>query len=324
MRRFPPFAALVAFDALARCGSFTAAAENLGITQSAISHQVKRLEELLGTQLVDRQAGGCVLTAEGMRLSAELAPLLARLASLGERNELRSRRLKVRVGLGQTLSNLWLAARVTAFRADLADIDVEFVETSGDDRTPSEDFDLSIHWVNAARAVNTPTQRVLFREDVFPVCHPRLLAGRPPYGDLDDLVPLGLLHKHAPIAAGAGAEWHWATWYRTFGGHSSVVDALSASPRFNSIGPLIAAAMAGAGVALGRSLLVHDALRSGALVRPLGPAFTMPSSKVHICVWHANRNNRDAVATVAGWIAKASRQTVEGVGASRMPAETAV
>ena len=152
------------------------------------------------------------------------------------------------------------------------------VETEAPERVA--DLDLRILWVPASSLKATTTQRPLFRERVFPVCHPSLLPSGMTPEDPSLLLRLPLSHK-GPREGTAGAEWSWSTWLKRLG--------LSARPkerlRFVAIGPAIAAALQGTGVVLARSMLVHDALADGRLVRVLPPSRDMLSSKAHVVRW---------------------------------------
>src|SRR5204863_7012226 len=116
-RRLPPFASLVAFDAVARHRSFTRAAEELGVTQSAVSHQIRRLETFYGTPLLRRLNPGVELSAEGALLRAELASLLDSIAGLEPRLRRRTGRRTVRLGAGMGLAAWWLVRRLPSFQA---------------------------------------------------------------------------------------------------------------------------------------------------------------------------------------------------------------
>jgi LysR family glycine cleavage system transcriptional activator len=313
MRRFPSFVGLVAFDAVARNGSFTEAARDLGVTQSAVSHQVKLLESYLGTQLIERKNPGMNLTLEGAALVVELEPLLSRLSRIGERRRLGSRTARrVRIGVGSALSSLWLARRIADLMDYIGPNEVDLVETAGNEPELPESLDLTVHWVPASKLQTSHSQQILFREDVFPVCHPSLIENRAPR-TLGDLTHLRLLHKRSPADYEGGPEWTWAAWFRLFGNDTEPLPDLGkGSPHFTNIGTVLAAAMEGAGVALGRSLLVHDAIQDGRLVRALDASFCMPSSKVHVCKWHAGQDDDESVALVVQWFLEAGRRTIDG------------
>src|SRR6201996_9401095 len=104
IRRLPPFGPLVAFDAVVRHRSFTRAADELGVTQSAISHQVRRLEEYFGAQLLKRLNTGVELSEEGTNLQGELAHLLDGIAGLERSLRRRSGKQTLRVGASSSLA----------------------------------------------------------------------------------------------------------------------------------------------------------------------------------------------------------------------------
>ncbi|MFN3400362.1 MAG: LysR substrate-binding domain-containing protein, partial [Ferrovibrio sp.] len=147
------------------------------------------------------------------------------------------------------------------------------------------------------------TQTLLFREQVFPVCAPSIL--KKPLRDPARLAELPLLYKSAE--AGQGEEWEWSTWFQRLG--------IKARPkprlRFEEIGLAIAAAMEGGGVALGRSLLVHDALKDGRLVRPLGDGWALPSAKVHLARWPAVSSRNLRLRAFVDWLAVETAKTVQ-------------
>src|SRR5262245_46101662 len=127
MRRLPPFAELVAFEAVARHLSFTRAAAELCLTQSAVSHRVRRLEEHLGTQLIRRLNPGLALTDAGAALLPELASVLDRLEALQGRRERR-----LRVAAGSALCTWWLARRLPEFMSQRPGLSIELVPIEND------------------------------------------------------------------------------------------------------------------------------------------------------------------------------------------------
>ena len=103
-RRLPPFGPLIAFDAVARHRSFTRAADELGVTQSAVSHQVRRLEDFLGVQLLIRLNPGVELSDDGAKFQGELAILLDGIAGLEPSLRRRPGRQTLRLGAGSSLA----------------------------------------------------------------------------------------------------------------------------------------------------------------------------------------------------------------------------
>lgn len=309
MRPLPPFDALIAFDAVLRLGSMTAAAEELGITQSAVSHRLRRLETFLGTDLLLRRRAGLTPTPAGAALAEGLGDVFESMASLRERSRQAAHPARLRVGLGAALAQHWLMRRLPDFSRRHPGIEIELAvfTTRAQAEARGGDLDLRIHWVKPDEARNSSTQRLLFREQVFPVCAPSVL--KKPLREPTNLAELPLLYKSAETRQGEakqGAEWEWTTWFQRLG--------IKARPKprlhFEEIGLAIAAALEGGGVALGRSLLVHDALTEGRLIRPLGDGWSLPSSKVHLARWPAARSRDLRLHAFIDWLTAEAARTV--------------
>lgn len=305
MRPLPPFDALVAFDAVLRLGSMTAAAAELGVTQSAVSHRLRRLESFIGTELLLRRRAGLTPTPAGAALAEGLGDVFDSMAALRERSRMAAHPARLRVGLGAALAQHWLVRRLPDFSRRHPGIEIELMifTTRAQAEARGGDLDLRIHWVKPEEARNSSTQTLLFREQVFPVCAPSIL--KKPLRDPARLAELPLLYKSAE--SGQGEEWEWSTWFQRLG--------IKARPkprlRFEEIGLAIAAAMEGGGVALGRSLLVHDALNDGRLVRPLGEGWVLPSAKVHLARWPAARSRDLRLRAFVDWLAAETAKTVQ-------------
>jgi LysR family transcriptional regulator, glycine cleavage system transcriptional activator len=217
VRHLPPFAPLVAFDAVARHRSFTRAAEELGVTQSAVSHQIRRLERFYGVQLLLRLNPGVELSAEGTILRGELAILLDNIAGLTPRLRRRPGLRTIRLGAGMALAGWWLVRRLPSFQQAHPDITLEFepIETEQD---AARSVDLRIVWTSLVEARPNSTQAPLFQERVVPVCAPRLLPGGKPLADPADLAELPLIQK----GAGSTGEWSWEFWFKALALHRTV------------------------------------------------------------------------------------------------------
>ncbi|BBK32200.1 LysR family glycine cleavage system transcriptional activator [Stella humosa] len=304
MQTRPPFDALIAFDAALRLGSMTLAAGELGVTQSAVSHRIRRLEAFMGTALLLRRNAGLAPTPAGAALAEGLTALLDDLAGLRSRCRAADAPDNLRVGVGAALAGNWLVRRLPGFAAACPGIAIELAVVENEAQAHAPDIDLRILWVPAAEARSTSTQRPLFQECVFPVCHPALLPAAFVPGDPALLSTLPLLHK-GPAGRGTGAEWSWAAWLDRLGLPPRPGDTL----RFATIGTAIAAALEGAGAVLARSMLVHDALADGRLVRLLPDGWDMPSSKVHVLRWPAALSGDDRVRRFAAWLVERTAET---------------
>ena len=297
MRSLPPFDALVAFDTALRHRSMTLAAAELGMTQSAVSHRLRRLEAYVGAPLLNRSSTGLSATPAGTALAAGLADLLDGLSDLRARCRAVTAPSGLRVGVGAALADYWLVRRLPGFAAANAGLEVELVIVESEAELRASDIDVQILWQPTATARSSSTQRLLFQEQVFPVCVPGVLPGGRTLRDPKALAKLPLLYKGTP-GRGQGAEWSWPVWFERLGIAGKPP---AAALRFGTIHTAISAALQGAGVVMARSLLVHDALKDGRLVRVLPSSWDMPSSKAHIVRWPAALTGDERVRRFVSW-----------------------
>ena len=286
LRRMPPLGALRAYEAAARHLSFTLAAEELNVTPSAISHQVKALERWLGVPLFRRFNRALALTEDGR------AYLPAVGAALDGISDATMRLLHGEVSRALTVSTLtsfaagWLVPRLKGFRAAWPDIDVRLMLSEELVDFRRDGVDLAIRYGGGAwpgvRAVRFLT------EDIFPVCSPGLLAREPLYTPAD-LARHTLLHDDMPA--------DWGTWLGAAG--VAGVD-VARGPRFDQSNLVIQSAIDGEGVALGRSALVADALADGRLVRPF--AISLPAQYAHYIVCPEAVIDRPAIRAFSDWL----------------------
>ena len=296
MRRLPPFPELVAFEAVARHLSFTRAAAELCVTQSAVSHRVRRLEKFYGAQLIQRLNPGIALTDAGAALLPDLTALLDGLTRLGKRGE-----RHLRVAAGSSLCTWWLAGRLSEYMKHHPDLSIELIAIDNDN-TSLPDVDIRILWMKESEIAHGVPHALLGNEHVFPVCNPRLVSGRPS-GDVHVLEPMTLLHKSAQTAG----EWSWNVWFEHLG-----IDRKrrGSELRFNDLSMSISAAMDGSGVSLARSLLVHDALRDGRLIVPIAHIEPMTSVKQHVARWRRDRANDPDIKSFVSWLTKEAKSTL--------------
>lgn len=303
MRRLPPFPELVAFEAVARHLSFTRAAAELCLTQSAVSHRVRRLEQHYGTRLIRRLNPGLLLTEAGKAL---LPALVAALDALARLDAPRERRL--RVTAGSALCTWWLAGRLASFMAARPGVSVELIPLDAPD--PSiPDVDVRIMWVAPADQVAGANQAPLFREQVFPVCSPRLLPDARPLADAQALAGMTLLHK----AVHASGEWSWPVWLERLGVEPR--KRRGAELRFADMGLMLSAAVNGSGVCLARSLLAHDALRDGRLAVALARFEPMTSVKAHVARWPTHKAGDADIEAFVAWLVDEARRCLADTSA---------
>lgn len=293
-RELPNLLALRAFEAAGRHLSFTRAAEELFLTQGAISRHVRGLEEELGVKLFHRRARSMELTASGAAYFATVRQAFDLLAS-GSR-QVRSSRAQVRLKVALTASFAanWLLPRLSRFTVAHSEI--------GIDLEPGvQVVDLSAEGVDAAIRYGSDNwpgldAAVLMSEDVFPVCSPTLLTSDPPLRKVSDLV------HHNLLLSGPRSDWDdWAA----FAGLD-----LRAVPRQTMLydyNLVLQAAVDGMGVALGRRILVEGRLKSGELIQAL-PQTLRGSLGYYLVTLPAKRGDRSIDAFRTWLLAEAAEQ----------------
>ncbi len=253
--RLPSLNGLRAFEAAARHLSFTVAASELNVTQTAISHQIRRLEEELGIRLFIRQNRALALTPEAfndLRLATER--LLRR-----ENDHV------LTISTLASLAAKWLLPRLSAFQEAHPGIDVRITTSTGLVDFKNGDVDAAIrygrgHW---------PGLRAdwLMADELFPVCSPALLAGKKPLRRPEDLADHVLLHSSA------ANDDDWRLWLTAAGLPTN----LSKQPgiTFDLVFMTVQAAIDGIGVAMGRTSYVEADIAKGRLVVPF--KITLPA-----------------------------------------------
>lgn len=260
--RLPSLDLLRGFEAAARHLSFTRAAAELHVTQSAVSRQIKTLEEQLGISLFRRLNRALLLTEEGQALSRAVAVALggieqavARLSSAAER-----RPITVTTSVG--FAALWLVPRLAQLRAAHPDIDIRLAASNEMADLQRDRIDVAIRFCepNAAPVGAVP----LVGEDVFPVASPRLLRDRAhPLRTPADLKHHVLLHFDNALG-----EWPWLTWQEWLVALKVPGLEPAGTLLFSHYDQLVRAAIDGEGVGLGRAPLVERFLKNGELVAP--------------------------------------------------------
>ncbi|MFD4840345.1 transcriptional regulator GcvA [Achromobacter sp. NPDC058515] len=290
MRSLPPLGALRAFEAAARHLSFTRAAAELCVTQAAISHQVRQLEQWLGQPLFTRKGHTLSLTHKGAAYLTDLSLAFDNLAAATER--VREARVEpLRITVLPSFATRWLLPRLPAFRARHPDVDLRVTSAvelwSGDG-----EFDIGIR-SGLGRWPGVKAD-LIAREFLSPVCSPEVAKGPPMLAQPADLAGVPLLHDQ-PRAA-------WRQWCE----HANVALDLSQGVAFNDAALVLQAAAEGQGVVLGRLMLAGDALRAGRLVRLFDHA--LPNDYSYWIVYSRAAAQRSDVSAFRGWLLEEARQ----------------
>jgi len=296
----PPLGFFQGFEAAARNLSFTKAAEELFITQSAVSRQIKALEDYLGVPLFKRRPRSLVLTESGQALHRIAADVLERLQAATDqiRAETRARQLSITTTTG--FASLWLIPRLPRFTRLYPDIDVRISATTESLNLERSLIDLAIRYCRPD-AVSEGAVR-LFGEEMLPVCSRALLRDRSrPLKRPQDLKHHTLLHFDYP-----GAELQfmdWGTWLAALG----IRDLKPAGAlHFSQYEQMIQAAIAGQGVALGRQPLMNELIQSGQLATP----FKQPvvGSRAYFIIESPIGTGKPHVRQFADWVLDEARR----------------
>jgi LysR family glycine cleavage system transcriptional activator len=266
-RVLPPLNALRTFEAAARHLSFTRAAEELAVTQAAVSHQVKALEGFLGFALFRREPRQLLLTDRGQRYGLALREIFARLHEATARVRAPGGRQQLTISVIPSFAARWLVPRLGALQALAPEIDVRVAPSREPATFGADGVDVGIRFGHG----RYPGLRtwMLMRDEMFPVCSPTVAARLERPADL---------RRHTLLHDDSYDDW--ARWLRA--AKVRGVDA-ARGPIFTDASIVLDAASAGQGVALGRGVLAAADLAAGRLVRPFRRAIAVDRAYYLVC-----------------------------------------
>ncbi len=282
----PSTSALAAFDSVARLGSFSLAADELSLTQGAVSRQVMALEDQLGVKLFERGTRGVTLTADGATYAKAIAVALGDIRSASLQVMTKTHGHTLNLAMLPTFGTRWLLPRIPKFVAEHPQITLNFATRIGQFDFEKEGLDMAIHigrpdWP-AAESV------FLMDEMVAPVCSPAFLEANT-ISSAAELSRLPLLH----MASRPGA---WDDWFKSL--------QISAQPapamRFEQFSSVAQACMAGLGIALMPLFLIEVELKAGQLVQAFDHQVKSPSS--YYAVAPLSRINHMPVVLFRRWL----------------------
>jgi LysR family glycine cleavage system transcriptional activator len=268
-RRLPPLNALKAFEAAARSESFTRAAQELNVTQGAVSHQVKALEATLGIKLFNRERQRLVITEAGRDYLAVVRDALDRIAAGTERLMQRQSAGVLTVSTSPDFAAKWLVYRLGRFAESHPQFDLRVSAAAHQVDFAREDVDVAVRHGDG----KWPGLDVvrLCSERLFPVCSPKLISGRNRITAASDLLKFPLLRLD-----------DWKTWTRWFAA-AGVIDPVARGPVLNRASMLIDAAVDGHGIALARTVLAAWDLINGRLVTPIDVSLKLSNTYWIVC-----------------------------------------
>ena len=282
----PSLTALRSFEAAARHLSFKTAAGDLGVTPTAVSHQIRELEGQLGQRLFERMTRRVALTPVGHRLYEDLARAFAIMRAAVETCRTTEARATATLGLGPLVATKWLSPRLSRFWRDCSDIDLRLHHSPLELDFRNNDIDLAIAWGNG----RWPglISEMLLQIRTTPVASPRLFPGdravRP-----QDLEAWPLLHQRDHAG--------WRAWFAAAGlpaakvAHGIVIEDAHVVHQ---------AAIEGQGVALGNLPLINDDLAAGRLVAPFDLA--VASKRAYYLTYPAETLERPHLRQVRDWL----------------------
>jgi DNA-binding transcriptional LysR family regulator len=292
----PSLTALATFEASARHRSFKLAAGELNVTPSAVSRQIKALEDEFDVPLFSRQPGGVALTPEGEDLYAVLSSGFARASEVVHRIKTRNRAHSVTLACTNAVASMWLIPRMCEFWRRHPDLQIDHLISDHARDYRRADIDLRIRYGSGIWP--DETARLLLNEWIYPVVGP------------------GFAEEHADARAAAipslpllHVEWldpDWTDWNRLLK-RAAIPHGPLGGRRFSSLAVTLQAAQDGQGVALGWHQLVLPLISERRLVR-----FTdliEPAQGSYYLTWNDNRELSKAAATLRDWLVDIADRT---------------
>ena len=287
-KTLPAMPLLRAFDAAVRHLQMRKAAQELNVTESAISHQIRRLEADLGAQLFERGADGLSLTEAGLRFAEGLTPAMAQLNDAIDSTRRAPEASELAISAPPAFASLWLAPRLVRFQRGHPGVTIRLATSARVVDFRAEKVDAAIRYGHG----DWPRMRIdhLLDEKLIPVASPKLLAPRNGQDPIDLLQTLPLIgNAHHPD------EWSaWALATKNGLGGAEVQVWLEGSDQ------VLPAAAAGEGIAIGRSPYVQAMLASGALA-PIVPDW-LPIKKAYYLVAPEATAGRPLITALRRWL----------------------
>ncbi|WP_026987181.1 transcriptional regulator GcvA [Fodinicurvata fenggangensis] len=305
-RKLPPLNALRAFEAAGRHRSFTLAAEELNVTQAAISHQVRALEEYFQQDLFLRQNRNLALTSAAQNYLPTVAQALNLINDASRQLVRHDNDTTLRVSTLPSFAAKWLLPRLASFQALHPEIDILVSSRNELADLEREDIDVGLRF-GVGKYPGLHSEKIL-HERKFPVCSPSLLSGDKPLSRPEDLKHHTLLHDEV---FGGDIEIDWQGWLEVAGFPEL---ATRRGPWFNDSSMLLTASIAGQGVALARASLAVDDMAKGLLIKPFGPE--IPTTYNYYFVTRPNLVDREPVRTFFNWIQAETQKTGAAITAA--------
>lgn len=299
-KRLPPLNALRVFDSAARHLSFTKAAEELFVTQAAVSHQIKTLEEFLGLKLFRRRNRSLLLTEEGQSYYLDIKEIFSSINEATRKLLARSAKGALTVSLSPSFAIQWLVPRLSGFNQAYPGIDVRIQAVDREEDKLADDVDVAIFY-GRGNWTGLRTDR-LYAEDLIPVCAPSLLTGEKPLKTPSDLIYHTLLHDTS--------RRDWQAYVRQLEIQNQIN--VQQGPIFSHSSMVIQAAVHGQGVALVNNVMARSEIESGRLVRPFQDVLVSKNAFYLVC--QDSQAELGKIAAFRQWILSQAANEQEKLG----------
>ncbi|MCC8364779.1 MULTISPECIES: transcriptional regulator GcvA [Xenorhabdus] len=299
-KRLPPLNALRVFDAAARHLSFTKAAEELFVTQAAVSHQMKSLEDFLGLKLFRRRNRSLLLTEEGQSYYLDIKEIFTAINEATRKLQARSAKGALTVSLSPSFAIQWLVPRLSGFNQSFPGIDVRIQAVDREEDKLADDVDVAIFYGRG----NWPGLRTdkLYPEYLLPVCSPSLLMGERPLKTPADLVNHTLLHD--------SSRRDWQAYVRQLDMQQLIN--VQQGPIFSHSAMVIQAAVHGQGVALANNVMAQNEIDAGRLVCPFNDVLVSKNAFYLVC--QDNQAELGKIAAFRKWVLTQAASEQERLG----------
>jgi LysR family glycine cleavage system transcriptional activator len=289
MRRLPPLNAVRAFEAAARRGNFNQAAEELNVTPSAISHQVRTLEEFFGAKLFRRSGRNVELTEKSRDFLRSVTQALDQINAASQRMMRRPEGNLLNIAVAPTFATGWLVPRMSEFQVDHPELEIRMCTTMSFAAFDDSDIDLAINYSAGEFPDGLENVRIM-AEHCVPVCSPQYMRDHGPLSTPGDIRNCTLLHALPRIG-----QWH--NWLEVAG--VTGVDA-ERGPKFQTTPLALEAAKSGLGVAISNREFVEGHIRQGSLVAPF--QVEVPSESGYYLVYPQEHANDPKIEAFRDWL----------------------
>lgn len=298
-RRLPPLISLRVFESVARHLSFTKAAEELHVTQAAVSHQVKKLEEWLGISLFMRLNRSIKLTKEGEAYARPLREAFDQLAHATDDLIRNTGPQTLNITTFDSIAANWLAPRIKHLQAEIPGAAIKIITRNYHSDFSENDIDVEIRYGDG----NWPRLHVtkIADEQIFPVCSPKLLGRKKKLKDPEEAKEYDLIHDEMVM--------EWSDWFEAAGASTA---GATKGLRYNHSHIVLQAAIAGEGMALGRSLLVAHDLAKGRLIAPFD--IKIDSKFAYYMVCPKEVAEQPKICAFRSWLLEEAIHTIELYG----------